>query len=87
MLLIIKNLDGQTYDIEISNLLTISDLKYIISDLTNSSKELIVLVDKGLVLVDERTIDSYGLKNGSLITMVIKKPKEINFQPKKKKKI
>lgn len=79
MKLQIKQLKGETLEVEISENNKIAELKQIISKSTKVPASQLTLLHVGKTLLDDKLIDTYPtIKDGTKLNLVIKKPEPLN---------
>ena len=84
MLLSLINQQNDEYSIYVKKLATVSELKNELSMTLDKTSDRFIIVFQGQVLIDERTLESYGIEDGSRVFFVLKPPKEKKPEPKKK---
>ena len=72
MNIIVKTLTGKDLKLEVKTLDSILNVKYMLKDKLGTSPNQICLLYRGRVLEDERTLDSYCIKEGAVLHMVLK---------------
>ena len=70
--LIIKTLTGKSYKVNASDFKTIADLKQNISEKIGFSVDQQRLIFGGNQLEDDRTLNDYNIKNGSVVHVVLR---------------
>ncbi|XP_055677725.1 ubiquitin-like protein 4A [Lutzomyia longipalpis] len=74
MKIIVKKLQGTECDIEISEEGTVQELKMKIAEEMNIPVSHQKLLRTGFTLANNRTLDSYGIKDGTKLVLLTKKP-------------
>uniref|UniRef100_A0A1L8DT39 Putative ubiquitin n=1 Tax=Nyssomyia neivai TaxID=330878 RepID=A0A1L8DT39_9DIPT len=74
MKITVKKLQGTECDIEISEQSTVQELKLKISETMNIPVSHQKLLRTGFTLANNRTLDSYGIKDGTKLVLLTKKP-------------
>ncbi len=70
--LIIKTLTGKNYKVNASDFKTIADLKENISEKIGFTVDQQRLIFGGKQLEDNRTLDDYNIKNGCVVSLVLR---------------
>lgn len=79
MKLLIKQLKGETLEVEISEQNKIYDLKQQISKSLKVPASQLTLLHVGKTLLDDKQIDCYSsIKDGTKLNLVVKKPEPLN---------
>ena len=71
MIIIIKLIDGTKHIIEIEYNCTINIVKEIIEEKFNIKKIMQRLIHNGYPLLDDKTLEQYGIKDNSIIHLVL----------------
>jgi hypothetical protein len=85
MLLSLEEPKGSSYDIYVKKLATVSDLKKELGSTLHANESRLIIIFEGKVLIDERTLESYGIQDGGKVFYVLKPEKIKQEEPKKKK--
>ena len=81
-----KEPHGETHDIYVKKFATVSDLKNALSSTLSADVSRFEIIFQGKVLLNERTLESYGISDGNEVFYVLKPEKIKPQQPQKKKK-
>ena len=85
MLLSLKEPHGETHDIYVTKFATVSDLKSALGKTLSADESRLEIIFQGKVLLNERTLESYGVSDGCEVFFVLKPEKIKQQNPIKKK--